>query len=930
MKKINSLSIIFFLPIIGFCWINWKTLENERFQLVYKPGFKQYSEECLKVLEYYQKDVVNLTDNKLGKIPIVIEDIGIISNGYTDPIFQNIHLFTYSPESFSELGFLESWWRMVSIHEYTHMAHLTKMGGIPTLLTALLGTFFQPNIWSPFWLIEGVATFSESQISPYEGRLNDGFFDAYISAYVSEGKFPSLLDITYLPFDYPYGNGRYIYGGKFIKFLAEKFGKERFAYFFKNKGSSILSYFDPLLPFISMDNIVSNSFFSKDFMFLRRDFPFLFERWKYYETKMNKLWQIDGERLTKKGEILKFLFCQNNKLYYVRERTIKTGAAKVFWFTDIVEYDLAIQKENNLVSLTTYVNCPLKIINSKIYYSTLDTDKGYANTSYLGYGFIASLHQRDLRTKKDRIILKDNFRSFAVLPDGRILYSVDKKEEFGSKLFLYSPEIKRKEEFLNTQLLISEIVASDKYIVTVARKDWESWDIYFFDINSKTFTPIIKTPYKESSIFLKDDKIFFIANYDKIYVCYAYDFVTKNLYKLTDGGYANFPVYNEFDSTLYFIGISSKGNDLYKKKTDFKINFVLKEHPANDYPQLPDLNEKIKEGGYFHVLKTLFPAIHIPLIFPIDTTLKSWGLGGYLIGNDAVGEHNYGCIFLLPTYANLKPYFNGIYNSYFLLPLVATFEFDNYSPYFSALLTYPVFYKLDASFSYLQISLKSRLFDTIFSRKIFSPYIVTEFNYPKIILSLAIAYNLERKKLGSSINRNGVTFIATIRRYIKYSEIDAMIRGFYDPDNPEGNGPLTRDPFDPFYAKSAVTISIDYSFPFLKIRNGMWNPNFYFEDLCISFFSDFAYSDKRKNQFFIGSEIKLEVGLLFQDALRIIPKIGLGVDGQRHLKGYFGLDISSYLRNRISPKQKIRDFIEKDKKRNFCRWENLIFRIFEL
>lgn len=918
----NNLKIIFFLPFISFGWINWKTLESDKFQIIYKPGFEKHGKECLKIMEYYQKDVTNLTGHKLSKTPIVIEDIGIISNGYTNPIFRNIHLFTYPPNSFSELGFTQNWWRIVGIHEYTHMAHLTRMEGIPFLFATLGGNIFQPNIWSPSWLTEGIATYSESQISPYEGRINDGFFDAYISACASEGKFPSLLDVTYLPIRYPYWNGKYIYGGKFFYYLSQKYGKERFAYFFKKKGSSILSYVDPIFPAINMDMITSNSFFNKDFMFLQKDFPFLFEEWKYYEIKINKTWRIDGERLTHKGGNIHFLYYSNNKLYYVREKIIKTNAVKNFWFTEIVEYDLSLQKENNVVSLTTYITSPLKIVNSKMYYSTLDINKGYANISYLGFGFIANLHQRDLKNKKDKVILRDEIRSFAVLSDEKILYSIDKKDTFGSKLYIYFPESKRKEEILNTDLLIGEIEASDKYIIVVARHNWENWDIYLFDINSKTFTPIIKTPYKESSIFLKGDKLFFVANYNKIYACYAYDFVTKNLYKLTEIGYANFPVYDDLDSTLYFVGITSEGNDLYKKRINFKNIFIPSEDfSINNYPQLPELKE-IKKGGYLHTLNTLIPAIHLPLVFPIDTTFKKWSLGLWLMGRDAIGYHNYE-IFFLSKYFRNKPYWRGTYTSCFLSPLVTFFELDNSSPLFSVTLAYPLFYKLDNPFSYFQVSLRSTLFDTAFSRKVFSPYIGVEFNYPKTTMLLTIAYFLEWKSLGSSINREGVAFIGEMRKYIKQSEINTIITGFYDPDISKGNGLLTREPFFSFYAPIGVAINVDYSFPLLKIRKGMWNPNFYIEDLCISLFSDFVYAYKDENNFFIGSEMKFEIGWFFQDAIRTIPKLGLGVNKKRELKIYVGFDMSSWSESNFSPKQKIYNFLFKN---NFLKFKNIILK----
>jgi hypothetical protein len=923
MSARYKLIFIIICPTLIFGWTNWKTLETDKFQVIYKPGYELQGEECLRVLEYYRKDVVNLTGHNLSKTPFVIEDIGMMSNGYTDPIFKNIHLFTYAPEPSSELGFEENWWRSVGIHEYIHMAHLTKTGGIPGLLTAILGTPFQPNIWSPFWLIEGITTFGESQMSPYEGRLNDGFFDAYISACASERKFPSILDATYLPFGYPFFNGRYIYGGKFFEFLAEKYGKERFAYLFENKGSSILSYFDPIFPAMSLDGVTSSSFFSKNLSFLRRDFPFLYGEWEYYETEKSKTWRIDGERLTKKGATLKFLAFSKNKLYYVSEAMVKTGAVRAFGFNDIIERDLNTQSEKKIVSLTTNVTCPLRIINDKLYYSALDMNKGYANTSYLGFGFISNLHEKNLLTGKDKILLRDKFRSFALLKDGSVLYAKDKKQEFGSELYIYSLKSKKREKLLETDFLIGEIDISDTNIVVSARKDWESWNIYLFDIVLKTFSPIIETPYKESSIYLNDSKIFFISNYEKIYTCFVYDLVTKNFFKLTEGGYTNYPVYNGFDSTLYFVGVTSNGNDIYRKRVNFTVNYVPKEYKKIEQPELLELSKEVKKGGYLNSLKTLFPTIHIPLILPADTTLRNWTLGGYLIGSDALGEHNYEAIFLFPTYSGGKPSFSGIYTSYFFSPLVTTIELDNYSPYFSTNISYPFFNKLDAHFSYLDVSLSWTAFDTTFSRKTLFPNINSVFTFPKTNISSSLAYLIERRSLGSSVNRNGFFLLTNIRQYIFNSELLISVKGLFDPDNPDSTGPLTSDPFNPFYVKTGASVSFDYSFPLFKIRSGLWNPNFYIEDICPSFFCEFAYSyDKKEYKIFAGGEIKLETSFLFGDYLRIIPKIGAGVDEERNVKVYFGIESGSWLTGGFSPKQEIRDFIIRKKKEFFQNWKS--------
>jgi len=125
----------------------WNTLKTPHFTCFYPQGYQWEAEQTLNNLEYYRQDVVNLTGNKrIGNLPVVIEDNGMLTNGFADPIFKNMHIFTYPSDSLTTLGISENWYRQVAVHEYTHIAHLTRTEGIPLLLTTINGSIYQPNL----------------------------------------------------------------------------------------------------------------------------------------------------------------------------------------------------------------------------------------------------------------------------------------------------------------------------------------------------------------------------------------------------------------------------------------------------------------------------------------------------------------------------------------------------------------------------------------------------------------------------------------------------------------------------------------------------------------------------------------------------------------------------------------------------------------
>ena len=157
---------------------NWQTIETDKFIIYYPTGYDWEANQVLQNLEYYRDNIVKLTGNDPGKIPIVIEDLGIWPNGYADPWQNKIHIYTYT----SGDDHTQSWFRRVAIHEFTHIGHLANVKGGAKLMRCLFGKTFQPNLISPKWVIEGITVFSESQQSPYEGRLNDGYFNAVIAS----------------------------------------------------------------------------------------------------------------------------------------------------------------------------------------------------------------------------------------------------------------------------------------------------------------------------------------------------------------------------------------------------------------------------------------------------------------------------------------------------------------------------------------------------------------------------------------------------------------------------------------------------------------------------------------------------------------------------------------------------------------------------
>ena len=424
MKKgsllVSFLICLLLLPTVCEGATKWRTLKTEHFTLFYPAELADEAWEVLQTLEYYRPRIEQLTGNRRQHLPVVLNDHGVTANGMANPVYNQIHLYWYPPRAGS-IGTVEDWYTLVAIHEYTHILQMTNVGGGAKVLCSVVGDILSPNLWVPDWIIEGIAVYTESQLSSFQGRLNDGLYDAYIGARVADGRFPKILDATFSPHEFQL-DGIYTYGGLFLEYLAQTYGEEKLTEFFNRRGSSILASFDAH----------AKTVFGKSF-------PQLWEDWKAYETKRFKDFAIDGVPVTTKGWYTAHPTLAAGEegermLFYQRLIPVKTGTGSSFYRREIIARNLDTGVEKVVLSSTASLNLPIKIWNNdKLYYGVEEIKPGYDNVIDFSYGMISQIREKDLRTGKDRLVLAGEIRAYDLLPDGRILYACATRNRFGSQ-----------------------------------------------------------------------------------------------------------------------------------------------------------------------------------------------------------------------------------------------------------------------------------------------------------------------------------------------------------------------------------------------------------------------------------------------------------------------------------------------------------------
>ena len=869
MKKI--LPIIFFIFCsAAFAFNGWLGIKNEKFTIFYKKEHEYTAKELMKNLNEVYSVAEKTTGNNINMVYFVIDDFGSVVNGFADPTHsESIHIFTFSPDS-RELAMSENWYKTVGVHEYTHMLQIKNSSGIPGALSSVFGSnasFIFPvytNLCVPAWITEGITTYTESQFSKYSGRLNDGYFDAYLLARLKEEKRVNIGDVNYSSLGFPYGS-YYLYGGLFFRYLSQTYGEEKLGDFFDKQGGSLKSYLSPLIPAAGME-LNCKSIYGKSF-------AKLWNEWQDFEVKRAENFKQDGEKITDLKDYSSKTTIYNGELYYIRQYLDYTSASTSNARYEIWRKNLTTNKDEIFYKSTSEILPNLVFKDGYLYFSVENYRTGFGNSSQYSYGVDKRILKLNLSTKDESEITRDKIRCFTVNSDNSIFISIDKIDSFGSDIYKLNPNGNSKVKVTDSKMLINEMVTYNDRIFVSAKSQSDNFGIFEFSLSDNTFTKIADTPYLESQISIYDNKLFFISNNNSQYRSYYVDLTTNELFSLTESGYSTYPAYCKESNKLYYIGINSNGNNIYLKEfTPIKTSFENYNQNSLSDTDFADL--KYEKASYSENLYSL-----------LKPTSRYFSLGNSAGKNYyAISVSGSDKVFDIPYYSLSLEYdeskdekfdFSFSLENNLLLPVTNTLEVDKDS--FSAMFSYPLLTNSKKGFQsvYGAMLLKS---ENDFNRKTISPIVSLSVKYPDNSSKLYIEAPFESKTLSSSSNnRLGLVTSISSRQSFNRSFIQATIKSIHNPKGAfidEDYFPDVRGYSDTFYSSDLLYGSLNYSINLFKVRRGVWNPNIYAGDISMNLFADTSFERKKvKNrQLSSGVEFSTLTGIGF-GSLALTPTI---------------------------------------------------------
>lgn len=199
----------------------WRTMETEHFFVHYPTTHAALAQKvALKAEGVHALCTSVLRHVPSEKTHIVLSDYSDVLFGATTFVFYNA-IYLSPTQCTLGIGHYDDFLSFVLLHEYCHVIDMDMIGGIPEIIRTLLGRLYTPNMLCPIWMIEGFATFFETELTN-GGRGIDPLYDMYLRMAFLENKVHHLDQNGPYVDTWPGGVTPYLYGESLYRYMAKE------------------------------------------------------------------------------------------------------------------------------------------------------------------------------------------------------------------------------------------------------------------------------------------------------------------------------------------------------------------------------------------------------------------------------------------------------------------------------------------------------------------------------------------------------------------------------------------------------------------------------------------------------------------------------------------------------------------------------------
>lgn len=628
--------------------LDWKTIESEHLHIHFSTGNKALAERALDVAEAaHVRLAKELNWQPEDKTHLVLSDETDQPNGFATPVFFNrTVIFLAPPTSVNTLEDFDDWLTTLIFHEYTHIIHLDKSAGSPAMLRSVFGRMFLlfPNLFQPSWVIEGLATYKETDIDRGVGRGQSTLFVSMMREEVANG-LQSLSHVNLPVVTWPAGATRYLYGVYFMQFIAEKYGEDKLQQWVEENS-------DNLIPF--RVNSTANDALGKDLTVLWAEYQ------QWLEKKFKPQIQAIEAKGVKKGVQISQDAYQTNSV-----RAIATASGDEVFYVSNGGY-----KRANLVHVNSAgTEEVLADVNNGAYLDVhpeagvLLTQNEFCNN----YTVYRDIYVFDKEQKKLKRLTKCGRYLFASWDqEGKKIFAVhNNANTFELHLLDKAGKI---EEVMwsasNGEILGQIDVSPDgKELVAAKWRRGNGWNLEIFNVEKRSWRKITRgVSITANPQYSQDGNILFSLEANGAYNLHRYIVDTKEVKQLTNligGAFQSSQA--SVDGAIYYSGYTAEGYAIYKLEADkldteklttekveggeIVVNHSKVETKDSapteiieDYLKTINYDAAIQQESDYSAIDTMRPR----WLFPsLELTDQRSEFGFVTSGNDALGIHNY-------------------------------------------------------------------------------------------------------------------------------------------------------------------------------------------------------------------------------------------------------------------------------------------------
>ena len=110
--------------------LRFSTISTPRFDIHFHQREEALARRLAALVEAAAAEVDRSVGAAVGRVQVILVDQNDVSNGWATPLpYNTIEISAAPPPAESIIGNTSDWLRLVFVHEYTHIAHLSRAGG---------------------------------------------------------------------------------------------------------------------------------------------------------------------------------------------------------------------------------------------------------------------------------------------------------------------------------------------------------------------------------------------------------------------------------------------------------------------------------------------------------------------------------------------------------------------------------------------------------------------------------------------------------------------------------------------------------------------------------------------------------------------------------------------------------------------------------